>query len=106
MTIKELEKKVREQASEIAELREMVDRAKAKREDMEKDRRCGENRGAAMYDSLLIERTDLIARVGRIDQRILVLGREPPDTIFSQSAKLRKNRQEGPGWATWKKDTE
>src|SRR5580765_6983674 len=47
----------------------------------------------ALYDSLMQERTDLTARVLRIDQRILALGFQvPTNRTNSESANLMQRR--------------
>lgn len=39
-----------------------------------------------MYDSLMIEKLDLMARIARIDQRIMALGLSPAATAGSEIA--------------------
>ncbi len=56
------------------------DHAQADAKSQDKTLLAHNHRRMAMYDSLMIEKIDLMGRIARIDQRILVLGLSPEPT--------------------------
>lgn len=72
---------VAEQAKTIAELRTMSSTLRKDLDSSEKANLDVNGMRMRMYDSLMLEKMDLMGRIGRIDQRIAALGLQPATNI-------------------------
>lgn len=77
--------------AEITRLKLQVSQVTIQRDNAQKERKALDDvnrslntRRLRMYDSLMLEKIDLLGRIGRIDQRICALGLTPAETASAE----------------------